>query len=100
VVVYLSSLTQKAGAGPSGDVCIHSGPNKVRCYEALIPGCGLLCRELRTVSLNVSGMKGHARGVPVDISQRILFEHMGIETLVKLSALSDFCIVYSVARSG
>jgi len=46
-----------------------------RC-EALIPGCDKLCKELKTVCLNVSGTKG--RGVPVDVSQRSWSEHMGI----------------------
>jgi len=70
----------------------------MRCYEVLMSGCDKLCRELKIVCLNVSSTKG--RGVPGDVSQRNWSEHMGIETLAKLSVMFDFCIVCRVAKSG
>ena len=70
----------------------------MRCCDARIPGCDVLCRELKTVHLNISGTKG--RGVPVDVSQRSGSVHMGMGTLAKVRELSFVCKDCNVEMSG
>ena len=72
--------------------------DKIKRWEAHIPGCKMLWRELKIVRLNVSGTKG--RGVPVDVSQTSWSVHMGMETLAKFSELSAGCIFCNVVMSG